>query len=101
MPFVVGRIRIDNFLMGVCDISHQCTLIDGTSSVPGIHIGFDSHSSRDREIRTEDYEWNVNLIEQNKSLCSYFNRYFRSVVVEDHAIYFLLKKRVGSLLFGF
>ena len=98
MPFVVGRVRVDNYLMGLCDIAEQCTVIDGTSTVTGIHIGMDSQDLREGGIDTGDQEWKIKLIEQQINLLSYLTRPFRRVVVRNSANRFVLKRRWGSVL---
>ena len=92
-PFVVGRVRIDNYLMAVCEKSSTCTLIDGTYSITGIHIGQENHKSRDGKVNRNDYEWNIRILRSHKGLHSILFNVNRITVVKGKKGYYLTTRK--------
>ncbi|KAM7455148.1 putative transferase [Blastocystis sp. subtype 1] len=72
---VIGRVRVDNYIMGVCsNEDSNCALYDSTFVTKSIH--FDAHTNKNRMMNhsDENYKWNDIVISQRKlkwgSLCN-------------------------------
>ena len=76
---VVGRVKVDNYIMGVCrNAKANCTLYDSTFVTKSIHYDAQTHLNRVKSHSDEDYKWTDIVMGKKKliwgSLC-YGNPY--------------------------
>lgn len=76
---VVGRVKVDNYIMGVChNAKANCTLYDSTFVTKSIHYDAQTHVNRVKSHSDEDNIWNNIVMDKKKliwgSLC-YGNPY--------------------------
>ena len=77
--------------MGICDKSANCTLIDATYSICGLHIGVQNHWVRDSRVSKEDYEWNLRLLGKCKLWSSLYGPQ-RLILLREGSAYSLVKR---------
>lgn len=65
IPIVIGRRGVDNILItrhkDKCELCKALIVIDGTTSITGIHIGVDSFKKRTQSLSYTDKEWNMEV----------------------------------------
>lgn len=65
IPIVIGRRGVDNILItrhkDKCELCKALIVVDGTTSITGIHIGVSSFRERTRSLSYMDKEWNMEV----------------------------------------
>lgn len=63
VDIVVGRSRVDNYLLGVCGSGrNNCSLIDGTFSIKSLHNGYATYANRSDMSAAGSLRWNDMVI---------------------------------------
>ena len=93
----MGRVRVDNYIMAVCDNNPKCTLIDGTYSATAIHIGQDNHYRRDGHLNQDNYQWNDLILNKQPKLRSSLYNPKRVVLMRNTETYLLVRRNEWNL----